>query len=101
MCKQREDWDEARTSHILRKLQMFKGDAIYCLLSFIHQVFIERLLCVRSRAAQWRYKLRELTGRKDTVISKNVESAITRDTYLICSTQKRENSPHEGSGKAH
>lgn len=101
MCKRRGDWDEARTSHILWKLQMFKGDVIYCLLSFIRQVFIEHLLCVRSRAAQWRYKLRESIGRKDTVISENVDSAITRDTYLIYSTQKRENCPHEGSGKAH
>lgn len=68
--QRREDWDEARKSNILRKLQMFKGDAIHCLLSFIHQVFIEHLLCVRSLATQWRYRLGELIGRKDSNFKK-------------------------------
>lgn len=68
MSQRWDDWDEARKSSILRKLQMFKGEAMYSLHSFIHQVFIEHLLCVRSRAGQWRYKLRELIGRKGTVV---------------------------------
>lgn len=57
---------------------MFKGDAIYYLLSLIHQILIEHLLCTRYLVVQWKYKveLRELIGRtKLFVVSKCVKSA--------------------------
>lgn len=100
----RENWDEARNSNLLQKLQMFKGDALYCLLSLIHQVFIEYLLCARSHVGQWRCKveLKELIGRKDTLTSnfKKGGECYNRDTKYIAQ-RKTEKILHEESGKAH
>lgn len=81
MSQPRHNRDETRKSDILRKLQMFKGDAVNCLLSLMHQVLIEHLLCARSPLGQWRYRVewKELMNRKDTLTSnlkKNMERAI-------------------------
>lgn len=84
---------------------MFKGDALHCLLSLIHQIFIEHLLCTRSLVVQWRYnvELRELIGGIDKVTCnfKICEECLNRDTYKIYSTQKREKTLYEKSGKVH
>ena len=81
MSQPRQNWDETRKPDILRKLQMFKGDAINCLLSLRHQVLIEHLLCARCPLGQCRYRVeqKELMSKKDALTSnfkKNTENAI-------------------------
>ena len=67
MSQPRQNWDETRKPDILRKLQMFKGDAINCLLSLRHQVLIEHLLCARCPLGQCRYRVeqKELMSKKE------------------------------------
>lgn len=71
MSQPRQNWDETRKSDILLKLQMLKGDAINCLLSLMHQILIDHLLCARSPLGQRRYRVewKELMSRKDTLTS--------------------------------